>query len=193
MKVAMMRILVRIIIRIAVLTLTMVAQNRGQAATPTDPSGTFLTEDGRARVRVEHCGSAPERICGYIVWMMEATDAKGQPLLDKLNPDPAKRSRPLLGHQLIFCLRPSTARRWGVPRWNRTSSTTAAIARPIRMPTARSRNREIPTLAAITGGAWPIVTTGMPAGLTAGAIIGAGTRIGTQALVSGQPTLQLAS
>jgi hypothetical protein len=72
-----MRILFRIIIRIAVATLMMVAQNRGQAATTTDPSGTFLTEDGRARVRVERCGSAPERICGYIVWMKEAADAKG--------------------------------------------------------------------------------------------------------------------
>jgi len=122
-----MRILVRIIIRIAVLTLTMVAHNRGQAATPTDPSGTFLTEDGRARVRVEHCGSAPERICGYIVWMMEATDAKGQPLLDKLNPDPAKRSRPLLGHQLIFGLRPSTEGRFAGEIYNAEDGKTYGI------------------------------------------------------------------
>jgi uncharacterized protein (DUF2147 family) len=122
-----MRILFQIIIRIAVLTLTMLAQNRGHAATPTDPSGTFLTEDGRARVRVERCGSAPERICGYIVWMKEVTDVKGQPLLDKLNPDPAKRARPLLGHQLILGLRPSTEGRFAGEIYNAEDGKTYGI------------------------------------------------------------------
>jgi uncharacterized protein (DUF2147 family) len=123
-----MRILLRIIIRIAVAIVTMVAQNRGQAASPVDPSGTFLTEDGRARVRVERCGSAPERICGYIVWMKEAADAKGQPLLDKLNPDPAKRSRPLLGHQLILGLRPGTEGRFAGEIYNAEDGKTYGIA-----------------------------------------------------------------
>jgi hypothetical protein len=31
----------------------------GNAATVADPSGTWLTEDGRARVRVERCGATP--------------------------------------------------------------------------------------------------------------------------------------
>jgi uncharacterized protein (DUF2147 family) len=122
-----MRILFQIIIRIAVLTLTMLAQNRGHAATPIDPSGTFLTEDGRARVRVERCGSPPERICGYIVWMKEVTDVKGQPLLDKLNPDPAKRARPLLGHQLILGLRPSTEGRFAGEIYNAEDGKTYGI------------------------------------------------------------------
>jgi len=72
-----MKIVLRIIIRTAIATLLTIAQNRGHAATSIDPSGTFLTEDGRAGVRVERCGSAPERICGYIVWMKDAADAKG--------------------------------------------------------------------------------------------------------------------
>lgn len=122
-----MKILFRIMIRIAVATLTMVAQNRGQAANLTDPSGTFLTEDGRARVRVERCGSAPERICGYIVWMKETTDAKGQPLLDKLNPNPAMRSRPLLGHQLISGLRPGTEGRFAGEIYNAEDGKTYGI------------------------------------------------------------------
>jgi uncharacterized protein (DUF2147 family) len=79
----------------------------GAAATPTDPSGTWLTEDGRARVRIERCGAKLEQICGYVVWMKEPADANGQPLRDQNNPDLAKRSRPLLGHQLILGLRPS--------------------------------------------------------------------------------------
>jgi uncharacterized protein (DUF2147 family) len=102
-----MKILMRIIIRTVIATLLTVAQNRGQAATPIDPSGTFLTEDGRARARIERCGAAAERICGFIVWMREPADAKGQPVRDRLNPDPARRARPLLGHQFILGLKPA--------------------------------------------------------------------------------------
>ncbi|WP_024510619.1 DUF2147 domain-containing protein [Bradyrhizobium sp. ARR65] len=122
-----MKILWRIIIRTAVATLLAVAQNRGQAATPSDPSGTWLTEDGRARIRVEHCGVAPERICGYIVWMKEAVDTKGQPLRDKRNPDPAKRARALLGHQLILGLRPMQEGRFAGEIYNAEDGRTYGI------------------------------------------------------------------
>jgi uncharacterized protein (DUF2147 family) len=76
----------------------------GIAAGPADPSGTWLTEDARARIRLERCGPALEQICGYIVWIRDPVDAKGQPLRDRQNPDPAKRSRALLGHQLLMGL-----------------------------------------------------------------------------------------
>jgi uncharacterized protein (DUF2147 family) len=82
------------------------------AAGPADPSGTWLTEDGRARVRLERCGPKQEQICGYIVWMKDPADAKGQPLRDQSNPDIAKRLRPLLGHQLIMGLKPSSEGRF---------------------------------------------------------------------------------
>ncbi len=55
------------------------------AAGPADPSGTWLTEDGRARIRLERCGPKQEQICGYIVWMKDPADAKGQPLRDQSN------------------------------------------------------------------------------------------------------------
>ena len=38
-----------------------------QAATPTDPSGTYLTEDGRARVRLEKCGDGGGIACA-VTW-----------------------------------------------------------------------------------------------------------------------------
>jgi hypothetical protein len=57
--------------------------------------GTWLTEDGSARIRFEQCASAP---CGRIVWLREPNDPEtGKPVLDKRNPDPALRSRRLLG------------------------------------------------------------------------------------------------
>lgn len=82
------------------------------AASAQDPNDTWLTEDGRVRVRVEHCGTKQEQICGYVVWMREPVDAKGRAFLDENNPDPAKRSRRLLGHQLIMGLLPSSEGRF---------------------------------------------------------------------------------
>lgn len=123
-----MKLVLRIIIRTAVATLLTVAQNRGHAATSSDPSGSFLTEDGRARVRIEHCGPAQDRICGYIVWMNEGTDANGQPLRDRLNPDPAKRTRPLLGHQFILGLKPTAEGRFAGEIYNAEDGRTYGVS-----------------------------------------------------------------
>ena len=75
-----------------------------QAASPGDTWGTFLTEDGRARIRLERCGSASDRLCGYVVWLREPAHADGRPKLDAYNPDPTKRGRPALGIQLLKSL-----------------------------------------------------------------------------------------
>lgn len=87
------------------LVLTASMTIRPAIAAPSDePSGTWLTEDGRARVRIERCGVKLEQLCGYIVWMKDPLDAKGRAVMDVQNPDSAKRSRPVLGHQLIMGL-----------------------------------------------------------------------------------------
>ena len=74
-------------------------------AAPKDPSGTWLTEDGRARVQIEPCGPARDRICGYVVWMKAAAAGDTKPSVDTKNPDVTKVTRPLLGHQLIMGLK----------------------------------------------------------------------------------------
>lgn len=84
-----LRFVLRVGLRIVVSLLLSMAEGRGHAAPVGDPLGTWLTEDGRARVRVERCGAMADRVCGYIVWMKETADAKGQPFRDRLNPDPA--------------------------------------------------------------------------------------------------------
>ena len=99
-----MKIVLRVILR-ALLTIVMMSSgNRAEAAPLADPSGTWLVEDGRARVRLERCGPARDRICGYIVWMKNPIDARGQPYRDSQNPDPGKQARALLGHQLLMGL-----------------------------------------------------------------------------------------
>lgn len=76
-------------------------------AAPKDPSGTWLTEDGRARVRIERCGPAQAQICGYVVWLKVPLTDKGEPRVDFKNPDARKRTRPSLGLQLALGLKPN--------------------------------------------------------------------------------------
>jgi uncharacterized protein (DUF2147 family) len=104
-KAPLMKIILRVILR-TLITIIMMSSAGGHAevAAPADPVGTWLVEDGRARIRLERCGSARDRICGYIVWMKDAVDARGQPYRDSQNPDPDKRARALLGHQLLMGL-----------------------------------------------------------------------------------------
>jgi uncharacterized protein (DUF2147 family) len=78
-----------------------------RAAAPNDASGIWLTEDGRARVRTERCGPQNTNLCGYVVWGSKPLDDQGQPRVDGANPDPHKRTRLQLGHQLILGLKPN--------------------------------------------------------------------------------------
>lgn len=104
----------------------------GQAAAannaPADPSGTWVIEDGRARVRLERCGAAPDRICGYVVWMKNPVDATGQPYRDSKNPDKDKRSRGLLGHQLIMGLKPAAEGRFEGEIYNAEDGSLYSVA-----------------------------------------------------------------
>ncbi|GJD79641.1 DUF2147 domain-containing protein [Methylobacterium gregans] len=84
----------------------------GHAATPADATGTFLTEDGRARIRMEKCGPAEKNLCGYVVWLKVPLNDKGQPRVDFKNPDPKKQARASLGHQLILGLKPNADARY---------------------------------------------------------------------------------
>lgn len=85
-----------------------VAAGAALAAPPAnDPSGIWLTEDGRARIRVEKCGPQEKNVCGYVVWLKVPLNEQGQPRVDKFNPDAKKATRPSLGHQLIMGLKPN--------------------------------------------------------------------------------------
>jgi uncharacterized protein (DUF2147 family) len=74
-----------------------------------EPSGTWLTEGGQARVQVANCGGA---LCGSIVWLAEPNEKDAKPKLDKNNPDTSKRSRSLIGIQIMFGMKPSGPDKW---------------------------------------------------------------------------------
>jgi uncharacterized protein (DUF2147 family) len=76
-----------------------------------DPFGNWVTEDGKATVRIANCGGA---LCGSIIALREANDPKtGQPKTDQNNADASLRSRPMIGVQIVLGMKPSgTANRW---------------------------------------------------------------------------------
>lgn len=80
------------------------------AANPVD--GLWLTEGGWSKVRVGACPGRAELVCGSIVWLKKPTDRSGRPLLDRDNPSPRLRSRPLIGMPFITGFRRAGADRW---------------------------------------------------------------------------------
>jgi uncharacterized protein (DUF2147 family) len=80
------------------------------AAQAHEPVGTWLTEKGDARVRISKCGG---NICGVVVWLKDPVDrATGRPQLDDKNPNPALRTRPVMGLSLFIGMQPSAANKW---------------------------------------------------------------------------------
>ncbi|WP_374572852.1 DUF2147 domain-containing protein [Phenylobacterium sp.] len=80
------------------------------AAHAADPAqGVWLTPDGAAKVKVAPCAAS---LCGTVVWLKAPLDKAGKPLTDQANPDPALRSRPIVGLVMISDFKAATAGRW---------------------------------------------------------------------------------
>ena len=83
-----------------------------------EPAGTWLVEAQDAIVRIGDCAQPAARpdqapspsggLCGTVVWLKEPVDpATGQPRVDSLNVDPAKKGQSVLGMQGVFDMRRS--------------------------------------------------------------------------------------
>ena len=84
------------------------------AVTPTvagELHGKWLTENGRATVKIVDCGGA---LCGNIVALKEPIDPDtGKPKTDSKNADEAKRTKPLIGVEIVIGMKPdSVADTW---------------------------------------------------------------------------------
>jgi uncharacterized protein (DUF2147 family) len=62
------------------------------------PVGVWRTESGKADIRISDCGGAP---CATLASLRKPNDKQGRPKRDKRNPDPALRSRPVVGVPLL--------------------------------------------------------------------------------------------
>lgn len=86
------------------------AQNGSEA------TGTWLTQAGDAKVRVSKCGAG---ICGVVVWLKEPIDsATGKPQVDDKNPNPALKTRPMIGLPLFSGMQPSGPGKWSGQIYN---------------------------------------------------------------------------
>jgi uncharacterized protein (DUF2147 family) len=68
-----------------------------------NPKGDWLVEEKDAIIHIDSCGTS---LCGTVVW----TKKPGG--LDENNPDPAKRTRPVMGLQLLLGMKPASDGRW---------------------------------------------------------------------------------
>jgi uncharacterized protein (DUF2147 family) len=81
-----------------------------------EPNGTWLTEDGKATIRIANCGGA---VCGTITALKEPNDAAtGRPLTDKNNPNASLRSRPMIGVQIVLSMKPNGPDKWSGQIYN---------------------------------------------------------------------------
>ena len=81
-----------------------------------DANGTWLTESGKATVRIAPCADA---LCGTIVALKEPNDPEtGRPRTDKNNADPSQRNRPVIGSLIVLGMKPNGANKWSGQVYN---------------------------------------------------------------------------
>ena len=78
--------------------------------------GIWKTELDESKVEVFRCG---EKVCGKIIWLKnpiyaDSRDGEvGTPVIDRKNPDPALRSRPVLGLRILEGFTAEGENNWG--------------------------------------------------------------------------------
>ncbi|MES0879529.1 DUF2147 domain-containing protein [Roseibium sp. SCP14] len=63
----------------------------------TDAIGDWVRPNGASKIRISSCGAA---LCGKLIWLKS-------PRNDTQNPDTSKRSRPLVGVQIVQSMKPT--------------------------------------------------------------------------------------
>jgi uncharacterized protein (DUF2147 family) len=97
-------------------TLMLSSQMMPAPALAADPAGIWMSGDGGTKVRITNCGDS---LCGSVVWLKEPIDkATGKPKTDKYNPDEARKTRPMLGLQVIHGMKPNGSGKWSGQIYN---------------------------------------------------------------------------
>ena len=71
-------------------------------ADPTSPTGIWYTDGDESIIKVHSCAQDAATFCGTLVWLKEPTEADGTPKVDKLNKDPAKKNKPMVGLDILL-------------------------------------------------------------------------------------------
>jgi uncharacterized protein (DUF2147 family) len=94
--------------------ITLVAFGATGSALAADAVGTWLTQTGTSRIKIADCGGA---LCGTIVWLKEPNE-DGKPKTDKNNPDAARKTKPLIGTQIVLGMKPNGPNKWAGQVYN---------------------------------------------------------------------------
>lgn len=86
-----------------------VALSAGQALAAPSPVGTWYTQGKAAKVRIAPCG---QKLCGTITWIRTQGGEPAASVKDEANPNPALRSRPIVGLQMMRDFSPAGPGRW---------------------------------------------------------------------------------
>ena len=87
----------------------------GHARAADGAKGTWRLSNGKVTVRVLPCGDG---LCGRVVALRKPRDDKGRPRLDKENPNPALRSRPVIGLTILSNMRANGEGAWSGTIYN---------------------------------------------------------------------------
>ena len=96
--------------------IAMILCSLAAAQTPDAVAGKWWNQEKEAQIQIEPCDG---KYCGKIIWLKEpnypADDPKGmggKPRIDRENPDPSKRERPILGMNLLWGFTHSGGNLW---------------------------------------------------------------------------------
>ena len=113
-------------------TAALLAANPARAQGTAEPSGVWLTQAGDARVKISKCGGG---ICGVIVGLKEPIDPlTGKPQVDDKNPNPALKTRPMIGLALFSAMQPVAANKWSGQIYNADDGGTYASSISVAGP-----------------------------------------------------------
>jgi len=80
-----------------------------------DATGVWRMENGRVTVKVSPCGG---NLCGTVVGLKKPVDDRGNPRLDKENPNPSLRKRPVIGLTILSNMKPRGEGSWSGTIYN---------------------------------------------------------------------------
>ncbi|MFN9032594.1 MAG: DUF2147 domain-containing protein [Alphaproteobacteria bacterium] len=86
------------------------ALSASAAFASTSPVGVWYTQDKQGKVRIAPCG---DKLCGVIISGRGKDGKPASDARDDANPNPALRSRPILGLQILRDFKPTGPGRWG--------------------------------------------------------------------------------
>lgn len=91
--------------------------------------GTWRLSSGKITVRVDNCGA---NLCATVVGLSKPLNKEGKPKVDKENPNPALRNRPVIGLRVVDGMAPAGENKWSGKIYNaddgKTYSGTAEVS-----------------------------------------------------------------